>query len=223
MGLLKRTSYILFVIILLVSCSTANQFNREVKRLDKANGQEYWKANKKFFKYMKDSLMDTKHIYYGISKMYRFENMLISGWGASIYNEKEKKIYFLYYDLKDKTMDVVHILNMDSVYYSRDTVFVKEGVEVYPKDNLSKYFKDSIYVANLPHTPEQTYGQGVYEYQLFKEYSCDTLKILERYNDINADKSRMYELNLNDNRNNKACYYSKLEFLRTLYEETYKW
>ena|SRR5690606_10115521 len=220
MELLKRISYILFAIIL-VSCSTANRFNREIKRLDKANGEKYWKANQKFFSYMKDSLKDTKHIYYNIAPVYGYNTF--DGWVADIFNEDKNKVYFLYYDIKDNTVEIQYELNMDSIYYSRDTVFVKEGVEVYHKDFLAKYFKDSIYVADLPHPENHEVEMNIYLNKLFKEHSCDTLKKLEKYNDLNDQPIRTYKINLDKKTENEGCYYHFLWFLHTLYWEVNKW
>ena|SRR5690606_7768868 len=217
MGLLKRISYILFA-IMLISCSTANRFNREIKRLDKVNGEKYWKANQKFFSYMKDSLKDTKHIYYNIATVYGYNTF--DGWAATIFDEDNESIYRLYIDSKNK-IKVDTPVSFESVFRSLDTIYVDKQIKSNSKYYLSEYFKDSIVIVDLLHYKDHLYEYELFTYDLFKRYSCDTIINLEKYNGIDSDYERLYRINLNEKSNNKSCYYKELSYYRKLFEEVH--
>ena len=77
---MERLNIIGFALILLISsCSAPYQFNREIKKLDKANNLENLRVNKKFLKTINMELKNTNHIFYKIRPIYAYNSVFKGG------------------------------------------------------------------------------------------------------------------------------------------------
>jgi len=173
---LNKTGFLLILLILISSCSAPYQFNREIKKLDKASNLENLKVNKKFLKTINKELKNTNHIFYKIRPIYAY-NSVFEGWNTVIFDEDNHKVY-----------------NLDC-------------------DNKLNNFRlnDTIY------DYDQKYDEFVYN--LFKNESCDTLKILSKKNTDLFTQETFYEINLKSPINNRVCEYEEIMYFLHLYEE----
>jgi len=176
---LNKTGFVLILLILISSCSAPYQFNREIKKLDKASNLVNLKVNKKFLKTINKELKNTNHIFYKIRPIYAY-NSVFKGWNAVIFDEGNRKVYNLDCDNKLQNFHV--------------------------NDTLYDY--------------EEKYNQFVYD--LFKNESCDTLKILAKKSTASEISfETFYDINLKSRINNKVCKYEEIMYFLDLYEQKY--
>ena len=175
---MERLNIIGFALILLISsCSAPYQFNREIKKLDKANNLENLRVNKKFLKTINMELKNTNHIFYKIRPIYAY-NSVFKGWDAVIFDENNHKVYNLDCDNKLNNFRL-----RDNTIYDFD----------------------------------EKYNQFVYD--LFKNESCDTLKILSKKNTDLFIQETFYDIDLKSRINNRVCKYEEILYFIELYEQ----